>query len=147
MRIAFEDVIAKPPEVVFPWIAEPEKAMRWQTDVRGGEIIIATPERIGTRFREVIEEDGHRLEMHGTITEYVANRMIGFHLESRMHAFDVRYTLEELGRGTKFRIDVFIRWKFPMNVISLVMGKRIAADLVKKLESETQALKELCAGE
>lgn len=85
--------------------------------------------------------------MHGTITEYVANRMIGFHLESKMHAFDVSYTLEELGRKTKFRIDVILRWKFPMNVISLFMGKRIAANLVEKLESETLALRKLCEGE
>ena len=136
----------QPPEVVFPWIAEPEKAMEWQEDVRGGEIIVQKPEVIGTTFREVVEEDGNSLEMHGTITEYVADRRIGFHLESRMHAFDVSYTLEALGRSTKLRIAVAIRWKFPMNIISLIMGKRIAAGLTKKLESETQALKELCEG-
>jgi hypothetical protein len=31
-----------------------------------------------------------------------------------------------------------------MNVISLVIGKRIKANLVKKLESETKELRKLC---
>jgi hypothetical protein len=144
MRIAYEDVILKPPEVVFPWIAEPEKAMKWQKDVKGGEIVINTPEVIGTAFTEVIEEDGNQLEMNGTITKYVANKIIGFHLESKIHELDVCYALEELDKKTKFKIDVVIRWKFPMNLISLVIGKRIKASLVKKLGSETLALKKLC---
>jgi hypothetical protein len=79
MRIAYENVISKPPEVVFPWIAEPEKAMKWQKDVKGGEITINKSEVIGTTFIEVIEEDGNRLKMIGTITKYVVNNIIGFH--------------------------------------------------------------------
>jgi len=134
----------KPPEVVFPWIAEPEKAMKWQKDVKGGEITISTPEVIGTTFKEVIEEDGNQLELKGTITKYVADKIIGFHLESKIHDFDICYILEELDRKTKFKIDVIIRWKFPMNFISLAIGKRIKASLVKKLESETQELRKLC---
>lgn len=147
MRIAYEEVILKPPEVVFPWIAEPEKAMKWQKDVKGGEITFNAPEVIGTTFTEVIEEDGNQLEMNGTITKYVADNMIGFHLESKIHDFDICYILEELDRNTKFKIDVIIRWKFPMNFISFVIGKRIKASLLKKLESETQELKKLCEAE
>lgn len=147
MRIAYENVISKPPEVVFPWIAEPEKAMTWQKDVKGGEILINKPEVVGTTFKEIIEEDGNSLEMYGTITEYVPNEIISFHLESKIHEFDISYSLEESDQKTKFRIDANIRWKFPMNVISLIIGKRIEANLVKKLESETLELKKVCEAE
>ncbi|MBM3124125.1 MAG: hypothetical protein FJZ87_03515 [Chloroflexi bacterium] len=144
MRISYEHVISKPPEAVFPWIAEPDKAMTWQKDVKGGEVLVDTPEVVGTTFREVVEEDGNSLEMHGTITKYVVNEIIGFHLESKIHEFDVSYSLEELDGKTKFKIDANIRWKFPMNVISLLIGKRIKENLVKKLESETLELKKVC---
>ncbi len=147
MNISYENMISEPPEIVFPWIAEPEKAMRWQKDVRGGEILINKPEVVGTTFKEIIEEDGNNLEMYGTITKYIENRIIGFHLESRIHEFDISYSLEASGGKTKFRIDANIRWKFPMNVVSLVIGKRIKANLIQKLESETQELRRLCEGE
>jgi len=35
MKITYAIDIACEPEDVFPWIAEPEKAMLWQTGVKG----------------------------------------------------------------------------------------------------------------
>ena len=146
MRIAYEDEIAKPPEVVFPWIAEPEKAMKWQKNVRGGEIIVDKPEIIGTTFKEVIEEDGNTLEMHGTITRYVKNRTMGFHIVSKIHEFDVSYSLEPNGDNTKIKIEAAIKWKFLMSIISLFMRKKMEEGLVSQLKSEVQDLKKLCEG-
>ena len=99
---------------------------------------------IGTTFKEIIEDDGNQLEMDGTITKYVPNEVIGFHLESRVHEFEISYSLEEVERKTKFRIDANIRWKFPMNVICLFIGRRIEVNLISKLESETLELKKIC---
>lgn len=144
MRIAYENTISQPPEVVFPWIADPQKAMQWQKQVKGGEIIVNKPEAIGTTFKETIQEDGGSLEMSGTITKYIPNRTVGFHLESRIHKFDVSYTLEEINRKTKFRIEAIVTWKFPMNIVCLFVGKRIQEGLVRQLESETLDLKKIC---
>ena len=147
MRISYENEIFKPPEMVFPWIAEPSNAMEWQKNVKGGEIILDKPEKIGTTFKEIIEEDGKSLEMHGTITQYIKNKIIGFHLKSRIHEFDVTYSIEALGKGTKISIEAMIGWKFPMNIVSLFIGKKIKAGLIKQLESETLELKRLCEAE
>ncbi len=147
MRIAYENMISQPPEVVFPWIAEPQKAMKWQKNVKGGEIIINRPEIIGTTFKEIIEEDGNSLEMYGTITKYAINRTIGFHLESKIHEFDVSYSLEEINKKTKFRIEAIIAWKFPMNIVSVFMGKKMKAALVRQLETETLDLMKICGME
>ncbi len=144
MRIAYENLISQPPEVVFPWIAEPEKAMKWQKNVKGGEIIVNKPEVIGTTFKETIQEDGNSLEMHGIITKYIPNRTIGFHLDSRIHKFDVTYTLEDMNMKTKFRIEAVITWKFPMNIVCLFVGKKIEEGLVRQLESETLDLMKIC---
>lgn len=144
MRITYENEILKPPEIVFPWIAEPEKAMRWQKEVKGGVIIINKPEKIGTTFTEVIEEDGKRLEMQGMITKYIENRIIGFHLESKIHEFDVSYSLEGINKASRIAVELVIKWKFPMNFVSLFIGKKIEKNLLKKLEAEVLALKKIC---
>jgi uncharacterized protein YndB with AHSA1/START domain len=147
MRIAIENVIAQPPEIVFPWVADPEKAMKWQKNVKGGEIIVNKPEVVGTTFKETVEEDGNSLAMYGTITKYIENQTIGFHLESKIHEFDVSYSLEAVDQKTKFSIEAIIRWKFPMNVVSLFIGKKMEENLVKQLETETLDLRKLCEAE
>jgi hypothetical protein len=147
MRISLEKEIARPPETVFPWIAEPGKAMTWQRNVKGGEIILNKPGIIGTTFKEIIEEDGKCLEMHGTITQYVRNKTIGFHLKSRIHEVGVSYSVEGIEKGTKMSIEAIIRWKFPMNIVSLFIGKKMKAGLIEQMESETLELKRICESE
>jgi hypothetical protein len=144
MRILYENEILKPPEIVFPWIAEPEKAMQWQKNVKGGEIIINKPEMVGTTFKETIEEDGNSLEIYGTITQYIENQRIGFHLQSRIHDFNVIYSVEEIDKGSKVSIEANIRWKFPINIINLFIGKKMEAGLIKQLETEVLELKRIC---
>ena len=144
MRVTCENKISKPPEVVFPWIAESEKAMRWQKNVKGGEVLVSKPGMVGTTFKEVVEENGRSLEMQGTITEYTENRVIWFHLESRIHSVDVSYSLEEIDRQTKISIVANIRWKFPMNIVSLFLGNKMQRNLAGQLESEVLELKRIC---
>ena len=45
--------------------------MLWQKGVKEGKILVETPEKIGTTFKEVMEEDGNSLEMFGVITGYI----------------------------------------------------------------------------
>ena len=147
MRVLYSTEISRPPEVVFPWIADPEKAMQWQKNVQGGEILIDRPEIIGTTFIETIEEDGNTLEMRGEITAYRENQVIGFHLQSKIHEFDVSYTLEETEQATRLSIEAIIRWKFPTNLIVLFAPKRMEAGIKDQLASEVLELKRLCEGE
>ncbi len=147
MRISYEVTISKPPEVVFPWIADPDKAMQWQKNVKGGEIIVETPEKVGTTFTEIIAEGGNELEMHGCITEYIDGEMIGFHIESRVHSFDVRYSVDGTENGSKVATEIDIRWKFPLNIMSLFIGKKMEANLRNSMESEFLELKEICERE
>jgi len=147
MRITIDVDISCGPQEVFPWIARPEKALVWQRGVINGEILRETPEKIGTTFREVMEEDGNRLEMSGVITGYIENELIAFHLESRMHKLDVSYSVA----GDKYRstvtADSTIHWKFPMNMISFVIGRKIKAGILRQTRSEFTELKRLCETE
>jgi hypothetical protein len=51
MKITLSVDIACQPEELFPWIAEPEKAMLWQKGIKGGEILHEKPEKVGTTYR------------------------------------------------------------------------------------------------
>jgi hypothetical protein len=147
MRIFYSNEISKPPEIVFPWIADPEKAMKWQKNVKGGEIIINRPGIIGTTFVEIIEEDGNILEMQGEITKHIKNEVIGFHLQSKVHEFDVSYSVEEMNEATRLSIEAIIKWKFPMNIVSLFIRKKIEERLKNQLNSEVLELKRICESE
>jgi len=144
MRITYANEILKPPEFVFPWIAEPDKAMQWQKNVKGGEVIINRPEVIGTTFKEEIEEGGNSLEMYGVITKFIRNQIIEFHLESKIHELDVSYSVEELNKNTKIIVDARINWKFPMNLLSIFIGNKMKKGIAEQMESEILELKRIC---
>ena len=146
MKIQCQSEISLSPERVFPWIAEPEKAMQWQKNVKGGKIIKDNPEIVGTTFEEIIEEDGKSLTMKGIITQYVKNKLIGFHLVSKIHEVDVCYILEEIENATKLSIEANIHWKFPLNVISIFMSKKMTKGISAQLINEVQDLQQLCEG-
>ena len=144
MRITYANEILKPPEFVFPWIAEPDKAMQWQKNVKGGEVIINRPEVIGTTFKEEIEEGGNSLEMYGVITKFIRNQIIEFHLESKIHKLDVSYSVEELNKTTKIIVDARIKWKFPINLLSIFIGNKMKKGIAEQMESEILELKRIC---
>ena len=144
MRITYANEILKPPEFVFPWIAEPEKAMQWQKNVKGGEVIVNRPEVIGTTFKEEIEEGGNSLEMYGVITKFIRNQIIEFHLESKIHKLDVSYSVEELNKTTKIIVDARIKWKFPINLLSIFIGNKMKKGIAEQMESEVLELKRIC---
>jgi uncharacterized protein YndB with AHSA1/START domain len=144
MRIANRIEIASTPDQVFPWIAEPEAARRWQRGVEQVEILRSTPEVVGTRFREVVAEGNGSLEMSGEVTGYQPDRSISFRLESRLHAIEVTYSVARQGARSTVEVDTTIRWKFPMNVISLFVGRRMKAGIQRQTAVDLTGLKLLC---
>ena len=147
MRINFAVEVVGEPDEVFPWIDNPEKAMLWQTDVKKGEILRKTPEKIGTTFIEEMEEDGNRLVMRGEITGYVRNQMITFQLESKIHKLDVCYSITGAEGKSMITVESNIHWKFPMNIMSMILGRKIKEGISKQTELEFAELKRLCAEE
>jgi hypothetical protein len=144
MRVTYASEILRPPEAVFPWIAEPEKAMQWQKNVKGGDITVNKSGVVGTTFNEQIEEGGESLQMTGTITRFIPNQLIEFHLESRLHQLDVNYSVEGLEGTTRIIVDADIQWKFPMNIMSLFIGGKIKKGIADQLEAEINELKRIC---
>jgi uncharacterized protein YndB with AHSA1/START domain len=144
MKISLSVEIHSPPARVFGWLESPEKAVKWMTSVAKTEILHETPERIGTTFREVVEEDGSGVKLQGVITDYKPERSISFHLESRVNVVEVEYCVEAIPNGTRLTQTGNVRWKFPVNVISIFMGGKIQQNIIVQAQKEFEKLKELC---
>ncbi len=147
MKIYFAIEVSGEPDEIFPWIDNPEKAMLWQKGVKKGEIIKETPEKIGTIFIEEMEDGGNSLVMRGVITGYVRNKMITFELESKIHKLDVCYSITGKDGKSVITVESNIHWKFPMNIMSIILGHRIKDGILKQTESEFTELKRLCEEE
>ena len=147
MKITASIDISSSPNDIFAWVDNPDKAMHWQKGVKTEEIIKETPEKIGTTFREELEENGKSLIMYGEITDYIPNKLLSFQLESKVHRVHVIYSV--VGKATKstVSVDSAIRWKFPMNLISLIIGHKIKTKILAQTKSELSELKKLCEKE
>lgn len=147
MKIIASIEISSKPDDIFTWINNPDKAMNWQKGVHTQEIIKETPERIGTTFREELEENGESLIMHGEITDYFPDKSISFQLESKIHRVHVMYSVDGNSDKSTVTVDSTIRWKFPMNIISLFIGQKIKSNILKQTKTELSELKKLCEKE
>lgn len=144
MRISHSIEICSTPDKVFHWLAEPDRAMEWMTGVTKGEIIEETPEMVGTRFRETVEENGARIELTGVITEFETNRRISFHLEGTFNTVDINYTLREKGGGTELSQNAEIRFKGFTRVLMTLLGAAFKKKILDQARDEFAKLKELC---
>jgi len=144
MEISSAVTIKSTPGEVFGWLEDPEKAMTWMTSVSSGEILHETPERVGTTFREIVEDENGSIEMHGVITGFEDGKRIAFHLESRVNIVDVEYRVEKTTDGVRLDYHANVKWKFPVNIISIFMGNKMKQGIAAQLEDELSRLKELC---
>jgi uncharacterized protein YndB with AHSA1/START domain len=144
MKISFSIDVNSTPATVFGWLERPEKAVKWMTSVTKTEILHETSERIGTTFREVVEEDGNGVELQGVITDFKPGKLISFHLDSRVNIVDVEYCVEAIQNGTRLTQNANVQWKFPVNVISIFIGEKIRQKISVQSQKEFEKLKELC---
>jgi len=141
MKIVNRIEINATPETVFYWLEEPERAKEWVTNVTKSEFISKTPNKIGTTFREYVEEDGQGIEMQGVITEFQPNEEYAVRLESESHSADVRFVLTENAGLTQLTQTVELHFK---NELSDDVLDSIKKSIMTQAQSEFTKLKELC---
>jgi uncharacterized protein YndB with AHSA1/START domain len=141
MKIVNKVEIMAAPERVFYWIERPDKAKQWVTNVARSEYITKTAERIGTTFREYVEEGGQGIEMMGIITEFQPNRLFAVHLESDLHTADVSFVLKGEDGRTLLTQNVELHFKNKLNEAACDSIKKSIKDQAK---SEFAELKRLC---
>ncbi len=141
MKVVNRVEINAPPVKVFYWLEEPDRAKEWVTSVTRSEFVKKTPNKVGTTFREYVEEDGHEIEMQGVVTEFQPNETFAVHLESESHSADVRFVLKEKGSMTQLTQNVELHFK---EALSDAVCDSIKKSIMSQVQSEFARLKELC---
>ena len=144
MKITSSIDIAISPDVVFSWLSKPERAKVWMRSIVETEIINETDNVIGTTFREVIEENGRRYEMHGSVTGYIENKLLAFQLTGKYNETKVRFTLADTPDGTCLTQHASIRFRGIMKIAALLLSPLIKKNIIKQSQKEFLKLKELC---
>lgn len=147
MKIINTIDIQSTPEKVFYWIDDPDRAKEWMTSVTEGEILHETPERVGTTYREVIEENGRKTEMHGVVTGFSKDKMISFHAEGKYNSVDIIFVLEKKGDLTQLTQQADLNFKSFTRFIMLFMWPVIKKKIMTQSQMEFTKLKALCEQE
>ena len=140
MKFSLTVDIEAAPEQVFYWLDDPNRAMQWMTSVTESKIIHETPGRIGTTFRECVEENGRFTELHGVMTDYRPNERLAFDLEGDFNRSIVDFTLEERGAITRLTQHIDVRFKGLLFFLAPLFKRHI----MQQARSEFARLKELC---
>jgi uncharacterized protein YndB with AHSA1/START domain len=143
LKISNTIEIKATPGKVFYWLENPERAMKWQTNVTEYKIIKNMQNKVGTTFTEYIEENGRRTEMHGIVSEFVPNEKLAFHLEGDYNIVDINFTLTAKDKLTYLTQNAEIHFKGVLKMLSVLLKKKI----IKQTRKEFAVLKKLCERE
>jgi uncharacterized protein YndB with AHSA1/START domain len=141
MKLVYKIEIKAAPDLVFYWIERPERAKQWVMNVSRSEYIKETPERVGTTFREYVEEGGQGIEMMGVVTKFQPNRLFAVHLESESHIADVSFVLKGENGKTILTQNIELHFK---NELDEIVYDSIKKGIMNQARREFAKLKRLC---
>jgi len=136
--------IAAAPDEVFPWLAASERRCAWMGALTESEPLTDGSPEVGSRFRDVFEDLGQRVELEAEIVELDPPHAMTVHLVSKVFDATSSQRLEEL-EGGRTRLTAVIETDYKQRTA------RLAAPVVtrraqKRLEEDLARLKELVEG-
>lgn len=144
MRVIRSVVVPRPPQQVFRWIDDPERALRWQPGVAGYRVIENTPGRVGTRFVEIMQSSDGLVEMEGKVVAYEPGRMIAFALAGHGTAVGTRFEVLPHAQGSSVAASVEL--VIP-GLLARVLGPFIQRRVGRQVDQELGLLRELVEDE
>jgi len=122
MKTSMTTIIDAPPAVVFLWLEDNDRIKKWVPNLIEDEAITETPDKVGSRFRQVFLEGGKEMEMIGEITAYTENERIRIDMTGKMFDLDVDYILKALSdTQTELTQDTEIKMKGFMKIMTPIM--------------------------
>lgn len=123
MKTVSNTRINAPAETVFLWLVDTDRLQQWLPNIIEDEALIETPNKVGSKFRQVYLERDKKMEMFGEITEYVANERLRVDITGEMFDLDVEYILAAPAHEiTDLTQKTIIKFKGAMKFIAPVFG-------------------------
>jgi len=143
MQTTYSIVIDAEPSQVFYWLDDPERLKQWVPNLIENENLKVTEDKVGSTFRQVYDEHGRHMEMHGVVSAYETNRRLACEIEGDSFDLSLGYRLDDLGKQTRLTQDCTIRFKGSFKIIAFLMGPFIKKSSKKQLEGCFAKLKAL----
>ena len=96
-------MIAAPPGDVFPWLADSARRCRWMGALVESEPLTDGPPERGSRYRDVFEDHGQRIELEAELAEVDAPHRIVVQLGA--DAFEATIFQQARGGGRRHAAD------------------------------------------
>ncbi|MGH3092134.1 MAG: SRPBCC family protein [Gaiellaceae bacterium] len=132
--------IDAPAATVFPYLVEGEKRLEWMGVLTESEQLTEGAPKIGSRWRDVFEDHGQRVELEAELVEYEPNRRLRVRLGHR--SFHSTST-QELAEGDGWtRVSTVIETEYK-TLAARVAGRLVTRHAQQQLEADLARLKEL----
>lgn len=146
MKTSTTTVIDAPANIVFLWLEDNERICQWVPNLVEDEALVETPEKVGSKFRQVFLERGKHMDMIGEITAYSENKRMRVFMSGDMFDLDVDYVLNSLSpEQTEVTQDTSIKFKGALKFLAplmLVMSKFSKTDPQAEAHAKLKELAE-----
>ena len=132
--------IDRPAADVFPYLAASERRSEWMEKLVESRQLEDGPPRLGTRFEDVFEGVGQRVELDAEIVEWEPNERLGLLLRAGGFEATVSQRLQE--RDGRTRLTTVIDTEYT-NLAARLMSRVVARQAAKQLEIDLGRLKAL----
>lgn len=126
--------IAAPPEIVFPFLMEPDRLRQWLGGFVSSEPLTEGPVRVGTKSVDVFTEGGREMRMTTEITAFERSRRMEVAIRSPQGEAVSDYRLEGAARTRvthRQTLQFTGVYRFLAPFIGGVIRRRLAADLAR----------------
>jgi uncharacterized protein YndB with AHSA1/START domain len=136
--------IERPPDAVFPYLVEADKRLRWMGALKEAEQVTDGPPGLGTRFRDIFEDHGQRVEIDAEIVEWEPSERLATRLRGKAFDSTGRQRLERVDGRTRLTTTIETEYR---SRIARVMAGMITRHAQAQLEEDHARLKEILESE
>ena len=142
MRTAASVEIDRPIDEVFEYTND--NVAEWSITVVEDKVIESTPDRVGSTFRCVTEDQGRRMEFAGEVITWEPPNRSAVYMTGQQFDIEATYQFEDLGNGrTRVSEDAVISPKGFTKVFFVLFGWMFRSAGCKAMENELLSLKRL----
>jgi uncharacterized membrane protein len=136
--------IDRPAAFVFPYLASRDQRVRWMEKLVTSEQLTPGEAGPGTRFRDVFEDHGQRIELDAEVTDWQPNERLVIRLRSNV--VDATSTQRLEARDGRTRVTTTIESDYKSFTARLMAGV-ITRHAQQQLERDLERLKALVEAE
>jgi len=134
--------IHAPRNVVFEFFDNEDNIQQVVPNLVEAGYLERTPNKVGTTFWHVYEENGRKMKMTGVVSEYRPGECMAFQLDGPIFAMEVIYDFQELSADVTRIVQVSrVRLKHIFKLMGLLFGKKMQEQGLKVQEENFARIK------